>query len=271
MLNKTYFRQPSIVRAAAEAGIVRLTVLQVKFTLKNFLLITNIKKFSSQRQILYINLTEQSSVLWHGLPSTGKTTAMIFSMISHCNENLTETQVLCFAPTFEATQQLEEMTVQMSKFTKVTCSTINYNKAWDGDKTHILIGTSLELVKLVSEHSLLKYVKLICFDDADFTLPFHTVSSGVLNRSSAKRLFITSSLNKDVLRLSNQGVIHNALKVFKVDKKDLLKIPVDHLLIGTTRDEKFESLLKILNVMRSEDRAIIFSMVRNEIFSIKNF
>lgn len=69
-------------------------------------------------------------------------------------------------------------------------------------ESHILIGTPFELGILVSEQQLLKNVKLICFDDADFSLSFKSITEKVLNHYSGQILTVSTFMNTDLINLS---------------------------------------------------------------------
>lgn len=98
---------PRIQRAVAEIGMVKLSELQVKLTIIFFSFF--------KRNMLSVNLANDSNTIVYDIPGVGKTTAMVISMLSHCNEHLNETQVLSFAPTYESVKEIASMTAEMSK------------------------------------------------------------------------------------------------------------------------------------------------------------
>lgn len=204
--------------------------------------------------MLTISLAEDSNIMMHDVAGTGKTIAMVISMISHCQEEVTEVQVLCFTPSFEATMQLKTVADQLLKYTRLTCNTVTHYKGWDGIKSSILIGTSLELIKLVAEQALLDQVKLICFDDADVTIPFKGVSEKVLNCSQAKVLSVSNSMSPELMEMSKQ----RDYEVFKIIEKKSLELAIDHLMVSNKVDDKFDFLMTILSTMRPQDRAVVF-------------
>lgn len=214
--------------------------------------------------MLAINLADDSNIIMHGLPGVGKTTAMAIAMVAHCNENVHEIQVLCFVSTYESAMLI----ASLCKYTKITCNTVTSADKWKEIKSTILIGTPIELSKLAGEQMLSERVNFICFDDADLSMPFESVSSNVLRRSSAKVLCVTSSMNKTLLELSNQN---GTAVVFKSETKDLLNISVKHLMVNSKEDERFEVLLKILLVMRPQDRVVVFSNVSDSMIKIFEF
>lgn len=114
----------------------------------------------------------------------------------------------------------------------------------------------LELCRLAKENPehMLSFVKLICFDDADMTVSSSAIKTDILSYSSAKLLMATSTLNQE---LTNQ----NVPIVFKIDKTHVLEIPVEHLLTNTTDANKLNLLSKVVEVLDTTDRAIVFCKV----------
>lgn len=102
-----------------------------------------------QRNCLSINLAENTNIVLHDLPGIGKTTAMVISMIAHCNKNIDGIQVLCFVPTYEASKEIGNVVQKFSKYTRIKYETITASKTCPKSvrQNHILIGTPLELSK----------------------------------------------------------------------------------------------------------------------------
>lgn len=99
-----------------------------------------------------------------------------------------------------------------------------------------MIGTPLQLSKLFDDEASLKYITSICFDDADFTATFKTICNRILRKCSAKSLMITSSLNKQIVELSNRA--GKSLETFKTHLSEVQWIPLDHFLVDTDEAEK---------------------------------
>lgn len=210
--------------------------------------------------MLAVTLADEFNIILHAAPGIGKTTAMVMAMISYCTKEIESTQVLCFTPTFESVMEVRSLTARLFKYTDITCNTVTNAKKWNGIRSHILIGTPIELAKLVAEENLLEHVKLICFDDADFSMTFESVANNVLSCSSAKTLAVTSSMHKDLKNLSNQTA---EVLVFKTNKMNLLHTNVMHIMVNNEKDDRQEILDKILSTLRPQDRAVVFCNVSN--------
>lgn len=160
--------------------------------------------------------------------------------------------------------QMLELTLKIAKYTQIRVSTVTENKGWCGDKkSHIIIGTPIQLSRLVERENLLNHVNLICFDDADLTVPFADVYDKVLNMATAKTMTITSSISEKIVNKFAQS------EVFKVPRYGILNINVKHYMIVVSKEEKMQFLLSIIKAIPSH-RIIIFCKVRF-IFSIKFF
>lgn len=211
-------------------------------------------------------MATDSNVVLHGTPGIGKTTAMVLAMLLHCDHNVSETQILCFTATQEATVQTHFLVTQLSKFTKNTCDTVYFNKPLKINKSHIVVGTSLELAKSVPN---MDHVKLICFDDADLTMPFTEVSTKILDKivnQNTKLLLVSSSLNEVMLRKCGKNV-----HIFKIARAKLLEMPIRHIIVEveTAVVSKLECLMELLELITSQDRGVIFCMVNFNIRILK--
>lgn len=202
--------------------------------------------------MLAINLGWNANVVWQGLPGIGKTTAMVLSMLCHCDPDFHHTQILCLTASYEATRTVVQMVQNLAHY-PITCQAITYDQPWNGISSQILVGTALEMAKLASTISL-QYIKLICFDDADLTMPFSLVSENILKPTGAKIFATTSSLNKTILSKAAP------CELFAINKHDVLKLNITHMIISHT-DDKMLTLSKIFEAMGPKDRAAVFCRV----------
>lgn len=197
-------------------------------------------------------------VILQDFPGTGKTTAMAFGMIAHCDENLDETQVLCVVPTFEAANELAVLIANLTKYCCITCNVACSIKKWNGMKTTIMIGTPQEITDLVKSSAIsMSYINLICFDDADLTVGFQTVAETFFFPVQKKVLIVTTVLCKSIF-----AVVPKKAHVFKTLHNDLSQVPVKHLMLMTTNAEKIDLLRHIIASVRPASRVLVFCKVK---------
>lgn len=149
-----------------------------------------------QFMTLPIILAEAANILVLAQIGNGKSTAIAIAMSELVNISNSCTQILCFVHTSIAAAQMKIRMDLLNKYTWVTSDVIYTGRPLTSAsaKAHILIGTPLEIAKVVLNDQIpVNRVRFVFFADADVTMKFDSTKSAIMKLSGFAKFFAFSS------------------------------------------------------------------------------
>ncbi|KAG0137720.1 P-loop containing nucleoside triphosphate hydrolase protein, partial [Tuber indicum] len=135
----------------------------------------NFKKPSTiqERALPLLLSTPPRNVIGQSPPGTGKTAALVLTMLTRIDMSVNNVQALCLAPTRELARQIERVAQTMGQFTNVKTQSAIPNMAKCGQTidAHSVVGTPGTILDLIHRKQLpVEHLKVFGLDEAEIML-----------------------------------------------------------------------------------------------------
>ncbi|KAG0137677.1 P-loop containing nucleoside triphosphate hydrolase protein [Tuber indicum] len=145
----------------------------------------NFKKPSTiqERALPLLLSNPPRNVIAQSQSGTGKTAALVLTMLARIDMSVRNVQAVCLAPTRELARQIQRVAQTMGQFTNVKTEFAIPNMVTCGQTidTHIVVGTPGTVLDLIQQKKLpVEHLKVFVLDDADIMLDLQGLSEQCL-------------------------------------------------------------------------------------------
>lgn len=197
---------------------------------------------------------------------TGKTGTYLLGVLNQIDDN-DKTQCIIITPTRELSEQVYQVSIELSKFTNIKIekcvggTNINDNKI-KLKKSNIIIGTIGRIHHMIQEKIILTdNIKIMVMDEADDIL-----SDGIneklediyikVKNNNIQNILISATMNVNVFNFSKK-MMKDPIKILLKNTEVAVEIISQFYLDVESEDNKFDTLMDLYNLM-SASQAIIF-------------
>lgn len=193
-------------------------------------------------------------------PGTGKTFGAILAMLNATEKSLFRPQALFLCATYDNAVQVAAKTCEM-----VLNGQLNVEVAlFTGDTYHmfhphrdIIIGTPNHVAEAITEYQIkVQNIKTIYFDDGDFTMASKRVLDEIINRTSARLVYLSNVAQEHVIdRMRSRPVLYCPLTI---GIHTQVNPHILHYALVCSAADKLKSVKELCNLTNEENKAIIF-------------
>lgn len=189
----------------------------------------------------------------------GKSTAIVIAAAELVDVSHSTTQVLCFVYNKLGAVQMKKRMDLLNKYTRVRSNAVYTGQPFTSENAtcHILIGTPLELAKVVLNDQIpVNHVRAVFFDDADVTMQFDATKSAILKLSGfANFIAFSSSIVHKVDR-----IIPDVVVLTFCHRNEVMSGNITHFVAECTSLYSKIGMIEEL-IQRTDDNVMIFASV----------
>ena len=209
---------------------------------------------------------------------TGKTATYVLGVLNRLDELLEQPQAIILTPTRELSDQVYDVALSLSKFTKfkiVKCiGGTNINDTKDIIKTsHLIIGTIGRVQHMIKEKRFnIHTIKLVVLDEADdmFNDGINENIQFIMDKCpiSIQCLMISATISQNLFSVSKR-FMHDPIKVLLKNSEIVVDLISQFYLNVEVEELKFETLLDLYSLV-STYQTIIFCNTINKVDWLKD-
>ena len=249
---------------------MNVTDLEIKPYIKSALEDLNFTELTQIQQEVIPLAFKKTDLIGQSQTGSGKTHAFLIPIFESLNEDEQKVQAIITTPTRELAEQIYQVSLQISSFSKTPISIARYVGGTDKERTlaklksqpQIVIGTPGRIKDLaINERALLVHTaKIFVVDEADMTL-----EAGFLQDIDQ----IAGTMNKSLQMLVFSATIPVGLKPFlkkymqqpqhiHISPRQQTAVKIEHILYPTKHRPRIEILKKVLTALNPY-LAIVFA------------
>jgi ATP-dependent RNA helicase DDX19/DBP5 len=220
------------------------------------------------------------NLIAQGHNGSGKTACFVLSMLSRVDDTQPQTQALCVAPTRELARQIEEIVLNLGRFTKTTSHlAVSYTDAErqaarrnrDGPgriSAHIVIGTPGKVVDLLRKRQLdPSVIKIFVLDEADQMVSQQGMGDQTVRirkqlPSSVQVLLFSATYADDVKRLAEKVAPNSNQITVQRETLSLDKVKQYYIQCNTAAS-RFEIISDIYDLLQL-GQTVVFVQTRKD-------
>ncbi|KAG0130078.1 P-loop containing nucleoside triphosphate hydrolase protein [Tuber indicum] len=215
------------------------------------------------------------NVIGQSPPGTGKTTALVLTMLARIDMLLTNVQALCLAPTRELAREIQRVAQTLGQFTKVKTQFAIPNMVQRGERidAHIVVWTPGTVLDLIHRKQLpVEHLKVFVLDEADIILHLQGLGEQCLrvkrNIPSTTQIALFSATCSDQVFRYMSRLAPNANPVTLKNTEPSLTGIRQLCMDCRSEDDKSRVLLELYHVL-TVGSSIIFAKKRETAFEIQ--
>ncbi|KAG0137714.1 P-loop containing nucleoside triphosphate hydrolase protein [Tuber indicum] len=237
----------------------------------------NFKKPSTiqERALTLLLSTPPRNVIGQSQPGTGKTTALVLTMLARIDVSVTNVQALCLAPTRELARQIQRVAQTLGQFTKVKTQLAIPNMVQHGERidAHIVVGTPGTVLDLLLRKQLpVEHLKVFVLDEVDIILHLQGLGEQCLrvkrNIPSTTQIALFSATFSDQVFRYMSRFAPNANRVTLKYTEPSLTAIKQLCMDCQSEEDKYRVLLELYHVL-TVGSSIIFAKKRETAFEIQ--
>ncbi|KAG0130083.1 P-loop containing nucleoside triphosphate hydrolase protein, partial [Tuber indicum] len=237
----------------------------------------NFKKPSTmqERALPLLLSNPPRNVIAQSQSGTGKTAALVLTMLARIDMFVRNVQAVCLAPTRELARQIQRVAQTMGQFTNVKTEFAIPNMVKCGQRidTHIVVGTPGTVLDLIQRKKLpVEHLKVFVLDDADIMLDLQGLSEQCLRvrriiPSTTQIALFSATCSDEVCKYMYRFVPNASLITPKNTQPSLAGVK-QLCMDCRSEEDKYRVLLELYHVL-TVGSSIIFSKKRETAFEIQ--
>ncbi|KAG0137708.1 P-loop containing nucleoside triphosphate hydrolase protein [Tuber indicum] len=215
------------------------------------------------------------NVIGQSQSGTGKTAALVLTMLARIDMSVRNVQAVCLAPTRELARQIQRVAQTMGQFTNVKTEFAipNMVKCGQTIDRHIVVGTPGTVLDLIQRKKLpIEHLKVFVLDDADIMLDLQGLSEQCLrvkrNIPSTTQIALFSATCSDLVSKYLYRFAPNAFRITLKNIQPSLAGVKQLCMDCRSEEDKYRVLLELYHVL-TVGSSIIFSKKREIAFEIQ--
>ncbi|KAG0137722.1 P-loop containing nucleoside triphosphate hydrolase protein [Tuber indicum] len=215
------------------------------------------------------------NVIGQSQPGTGKTVAIVLTMLARIDMSVRNVQAVCLAPTRELARQIQRVAQTLGQFTNVKTEFAipNMVKCGQTIDAHIVVGTPGTVLDLIQRKKLpAEHLKVFGLDDADIMLDLQGLSEQCLrvkrNIPSTTQIALFSATCSNQVSKYMYRFAPNASRITPTNTQPSLAEIKQLCMDCRSEEDKYRVLLEIYHVL-TIGSSIIFSKKRETAFEIQ--
>lgn len=195
---------------------------------------------------------------------TGKTATYLLGILNRIDENENKCHGIVITPTRELSEQVYNVAIELSKFTKIKISKCIGGTMIEKDQlknTHLIIGTIGRINHMILDKKINVFtIKFIILDEADelFVDGINEKIQCIFNKcpDSIQCCMISATMSQNVFNISKQ-LMHDPIKVLLKNSEIVVDLISQFYVNVETEELKFDTLMDLYSLI-STYQAIIF-------------
>ncbi|KAG0130080.1 P-loop containing nucleoside triphosphate hydrolase protein, partial [Tuber indicum] len=251
-------------------SVKRFEGLEISKDLLEGIYFMNFKKPSTiqQRALPLLLSNPPRNVISQSQSGTGKTAALVLTMLTRIDMSVNNVQALCLAPTRELARQIERVAQTMGQFTHVKTQFAIPNMVKCGQKidAHIVVGTPGTILDLIHRKQLpVEHLKVFGLDEAEIMLDLQGLGEQCLrvkrNIPSTTQIALFSATSSDQVSKYMYLFAPNANRITLKNTEPSLAGIKQLCMDCQSEDDKYRVLLELYHVL-TVGSSIIFAKKR---------